>query len=85
MNNDLQMEVMEVALDQSGPASERRLAFVDKNRDLYLTQVRVYGSARKTVKLSESPAGKEADYCFVESNSFAHITIVYDLVYTPHI
>ena len=49
------MDIMEVALDQSGSASERRLAFVDKNRDLYLTQVRVYGSARKTVKLSESP------------------------------
>ncbi|KAK2191278.1 hypothetical protein NP493_56g04017 [Ridgeia piscesae] len=46
------MDIMEVALDQSGSASERRLAFVDKNRDLYLTQVRVYGSARKTVKLS---------------------------------
>ena len=56
------MEVMEVALDQSGPASERRLAFVDKNRDLYLTQVRVYGSARKTVKLSESSAVTKADY-----------------------
>lgn len=45
------MEVMEVALDQYGSASERRLAIIDKNRDLYLTQVRVYGSARKTIKL----------------------------------
>ena len=46
------MEVMEVALDKSGSAVERRMAIVDKNRDLYLTQVRVYGAARKTVKLS---------------------------------
>ena len=45
------MEVMEVALDKTGSAVERRLAIVDKNRDLYLTQVRVYGAARKTVKL----------------------------------
>jgi hypothetical protein len=47
----LQMDVMEVALDKTGSAVERRLAIVDKNRDLYLTQVRIYGSARKTVKL----------------------------------
>ncbi len=42
---------MEIALDQCGTANERRLAIVDKNRDLYLTQVRVYGAARKTIKL----------------------------------
>ncbi|ELT91803.1 hypothetical protein CAPTEDRAFT_169559 [Capitella teleta] len=46
------IEVMEVYLDQCGTATERRLAIVDKNRDLYLTQVRVYGKDRKTVKLS---------------------------------
>ncbi len=44
---------MEVALDQCGTANERRLAIVDKNRDLHLTQVRVYGAARKTCKLGE--------------------------------
>ena len=48
------MEVMEIALDTQGSPSERRLAIIDKNRDLYLTQVRVYGSARKTVKLGMS-------------------------------
>lgn len=46
------LEVMEVALDQCGPSQERRLAFIDKNRDLYLTQCRIYGSNRKTVKLA---------------------------------
>ncbi|XP_066266233.1 intraflagellar transport protein 80 homolog [Branchiostoma lanceolatum] len=45
------MEVMEVALDQCGPAPERRLALVDKNRDLYLAQVRAVGGARKVIKL----------------------------------
>ena len=46
-----QIEVMEIALDKIGTAVERRLAYIDKNRDLYMTPVRVYGSARKTVKL----------------------------------
>ena len=46
---------MEIALDQCGTANERRLAIVDKNRDLYLTQVRVYGAARKTIKLGKYP------------------------------
>ncbi|WAR28818.1 IFT80-like protein [Mya arenaria] len=45
------MEVMEVALDQCGTTTERRLAIIDKNRDLYLTSVRVFGTDRKTVKL----------------------------------
>lgn len=46
-----QVEVMEVAIDKTGSAVERRLIFVDKNRDMFMTQVRVYGTARKTVKL----------------------------------
>ncbi|KAH3805331.1 hypothetical protein DPMN_133631 [Dreissena polymorpha] len=48
-----QLEVSEVALDQCGTAGERRLAIIDKNRDLYLTSVRVFGTDRKTVKLGE--------------------------------
>jgi len=47
----IQVEVMEVAIDRTGSAMERRLVFVDKNRDMYMTQVRVFGTARKTVKL----------------------------------
>ncbi|XP_012693880.1 intraflagellar transport protein 80 homolog [Clupea harengus] len=34
------MEVMEIALDQCGPASDRKIALIDKNRDLYLSSVR---------------------------------------------
>ena len=49
-----QSEIVEIALDQCGQASERHLAIVDKNRDLFLTKVRVYGSARKTVKLGKN-------------------------------
>jgi len=44
---------MEVAIDKTGSAVERRLIFVDKNRDMFMTQVRVYGTARKTVKLCQ--------------------------------
>ncbi|XP_055013353.1 intraflagellar transport protein 80 homolog [Boleophthalmus pectinirostris] len=33
------MEVVDVALDQCGPLKERKIAFIDKNRDLYLTSV----------------------------------------------
>jgi len=46
------VEIMEIAVDKTGTPVERRLIIVDKNRDLFMTQVRVYGSARKTVKLS---------------------------------
>ncbi|OWF41163.1 intraflagellar transport protein 80 homolog [Mizuhopecten yessoensis] len=45
------LDVMEIALDQCGPATERRLAIIDKNRDLYLTPVRVFGTERKSYKL----------------------------------
>jgi intraflagellar transport protein 80 len=33
------MDVLEVALDQHGPATARKLAIVDRNRDLYITPV----------------------------------------------
>ncbi|XP_064639074.1 intraflagellar transport protein 80 homolog isoform X2 [Lineus longissimus] len=46
------LDVLEIALDQCGPAHERRLAIIDKNRDLYLTSVKVFGTSRKSVKLS---------------------------------
>ncbi len=38
-------------MDQAGTANERKLAFVDKNRDLYLTNVRTIGNSRKVYKL----------------------------------
>lgn len=36
----LQTEVMAIALDQCGPATDRKIALIDKNKDLYLTFVR---------------------------------------------
>jgi len=47
------MDIAEIALDKTGSPTERRLAIIDKNRDLYLSQVRVFGTARKTVKIGE--------------------------------
>ncbi|KAJ8030563.1 Intraflagellar transport protein 80-like [Holothuria leucospilota] len=45
------MEIVEVHLDQCGPPAERRLAIIDKNRDLYLSTVRNFGKPAKIVKL----------------------------------
>jgi intraflagellar transport protein 80 len=45
------MEISELALDQSGLSNERKIAFVDKNRDLYITNVRIIGNNRKIHKL----------------------------------
>lgn len=33
------MEVVDIALDQCGLSNERKIAFIDKNRDLYLTSI----------------------------------------------
>ncbi|XP_072320219.1 intraflagellar transport protein 80 homolog [Eucyclogobius newberryi] len=44
------MEVVDVALDQCGPFSERKIAFIDKNRDLYLTSVH-HGRQPKICKI----------------------------------
>ncbi|RXM33144.1 Intraflagellar transport protein 80-like [Acipenser ruthenus] len=45
------MEIMEVALDQSGSANERKIAIIDKNRDLYITSVRRFGKEQKIIKI----------------------------------
>ncbi|XP_022247668.1 intraflagellar transport protein 80 homolog [Limulus polyphemus] len=46
------LEVMEVALDKVGPANERKLALVDKNRDLYLLPVKQQpNTSIKTIKI----------------------------------
>ncbi|XP_077146768.1 intraflagellar transport protein 80 homolog isoform X2 [Ranitomeya variabilis] len=44
-------EVVEIALDQGGPANERKIAFVDKNRDLYISTVRKLGKEQRAVKI----------------------------------
>lgn len=43
------MEVLEIALDQCGASNNRRLALVDKNRDLYLLNVRILQSSPKKI------------------------------------
>ncbi|XP_077396712.1 intraflagellar transport protein 80 homolog isoform X2 [Festucalex cinctus] len=45
------LEVVEVALDQCGPSTERKIALIDKNRDLYLTSVRYLGREPKICKI----------------------------------
>jgi intraflagellar transport protein 80 len=48
------LDISELALDQAGMANERKLAFVDKNRDLYITNVRIIGNNRKISKLGKN-------------------------------
>ncbi|XP_055502337.1 intraflagellar transport protein 80 homolog [Leucoraja erinacea] len=45
------MEVMEIALDQFGSPNERKIAIIDKNRDLYITSVRRFGKEQKIIKI----------------------------------
>ncbi|KAG8445234.1 hypothetical protein GDO86_010132 [Hymenochirus boettgeri] len=45
------MEILQIALDQGGSVNERKMAFIDKNRDLYITPVRKYGKEQKSVKI----------------------------------
>ncbi|CAH8609992.1 unnamed protein product [Dicrocoelium dendriticum] len=46
------IEILQIGLDQCSAPLEQRMAFIDRNRDLYLMSVRVFGAARKVVKLS---------------------------------
>lgn len=49
--------IMEIALSQAGLASDRQIALVDKNRDVYLAMVRNVSSrsSRKIMKLGWLP------------------------------
>ncbi|XP_060130415.1 intraflagellar transport protein 80 homolog isoform X2 [Zootoca vivipara] len=44
-------EIMEIALDQKGHTNERKIAFIDKNRDLYITSVKRFGKEQKVIKI----------------------------------
>ncbi|XP_015262731.1 PREDICTED: intraflagellar transport protein 80 homolog [Gekko japonicus] len=44
-------EILEIALDQKGLTNERKIAFVDKNRDLYITSVKRFGKEQKIIKI----------------------------------
>lgn len=45
------MEVVDIALDQRGLSNERKIALIDKNRDLYLTSVHNPGREPKICKI----------------------------------
>ncbi|XP_016334527.1 intraflagellar transport protein 80 homolog [Sinocyclocheilus anshuiensis] len=47
----VQIEVVFVALDQCGSSNDRKIALIDKNRDLYLTSVRKLGRAHSIHKI----------------------------------
>lgn len=49
-----EMEVMFMALDQCGSPHDRRMALMDKNRDLYLTSVRTLGWAQSICKIGKN-------------------------------
>lgn len=50
----LQTEILEIALDQKGLTNERKIAFVDKNRDLYITSVKRFGKEQKVIKIGKN-------------------------------
>lgn len=66
-----QLEVVEIALDQCGPSSERKIALIDKNRDLYLTSVRHLGREPKICKIGET--GRREGRCVVTLFSVVNI------------
>ncbi|XP_030071802.1 intraflagellar transport protein 80 homolog [Microcaecilia unicolor] len=45
------IEIVEIALDQKGLTNERKIAFIDKNRDLYITAVRRFGKEERVIKI----------------------------------
>ncbi|GAA50697.1 intraflagellar transport protein 80 homolog [Clonorchis sinensis] len=45
-------DVVQIGLDQCGPPLHQRLVILDRNKDLYLMSVRVFGTNRKSTKLT---------------------------------
>lgn len=69
------LEVVEIALDQCGPSSERKIALIDKNRDLYLSPVRRLGREPNICKIGalvHTMAWNDAAnvLCGVQDNQF---------------
>jgi intraflagellar transport protein 80 len=44
---------LEIALDQKGLTNDRKIAFIDKNRDLYITSVKRFGKEEQIIKLGK--------------------------------
>uniref|UniRef100_A0A674ND32 Intraflagellar transport 80 homolog (Chlamydomonas) n=1 Tax=Takifugu rubripes TaxID=31033 RepID=A0A674ND32_TAKRU len=53
------LEMLEIALDQCGPSAERKIAFIDKNRDLHLAFVR-HLSQEREISMVHSIAWNDA-------------------------
>lgn len=51
--------MVEIALDQCGPSTERKIALIDKNRDLFLTSVRHLGREPKVCKIGKTSGTKQ--------------------------
>lgn len=49
-----QTEITEIALDQKGITNERKIVFIDKNRDLYITSVKRFGKEQKIIKIGKN-------------------------------
>lgn len=49
-----QQEIIEIAIDQCGPSNERKLAFIDKNNDVFLSSVKSFGPGQRIVKLGKT-------------------------------
>ncbi|XP_043926400.1 intraflagellar transport protein 80 homolog isoform X2 [Protopterus annectens] len=69
------IEILETALNQSGPAQERKMAFLDKNHDLYITAVQRLGKEQKVFKIGtmvHTMAWNDATniLCGLHDNSF---------------
>ncbi|XP_047130740.2 intraflagellar transport protein 80 homolog isoform X1 [Hydra vulgaris] len=56
------VDILHISLNQDGASSERQLAFIDKNKDLFLRPVRQFGS-EKVVKI----AGNVSSLCWNNS------------------
>lgn len=49
----LQNDIIEIAIDQCGPANDRKLAFIDKCLDCFLVVVKTYGTFQKIAKIGK--------------------------------
>lgn len=72
-------EVMSIGLDQCGSSNDRRIALIDKNRDLYLSSVRMFGRAHSVYKIGtmvDSMAWNDSSniLCAIQDN---HLTLWY--------
>ena len=51
------LEIMEIALDQTGLPNQRKMAFVDKNRDLFLTGINFRSTSKTTTQQAPGKLG----------------------------